>query len=217
MITAARFRGPLINPPGGACWGAMVPKKIEAEAVLENCRALINRIGAGLSVGRALRECLMGGRASVCTLSLPLRHSRRPHHAPESVGRRKSPSIITDAPARLRTLHRAEDIGSVLGRRKSLPATTCQRSARASFCADRSQFWPRGCDTYSAPLPQRPSRSHLGYQIHQTYYLPTSSEPPPPPSVAWCAHQVQSFDLSQTLWCRGLWRPWLQGANFWRR
>jgi hypothetical protein len=28
----------------------MVPKKIEAEAVLENCRALIDQINAGLSV-----------------------------------------------------------------------------------------------------------------------------------------------------------------------
>src|SRR5262249_32619440 len=27
----------------------------------------------------------------------------------------------------------------------------------------------------------------------------------PSPSVACCAHQVQSFDLSQTFWCRGLW------------
>src|SRR5262249_17946049 len=26
-----------------------------------------------------------------------------------------------------------------------------------------------------------------------------------PPSVACCPHQVQSFDLSQTFWCRGLW------------
>ncbi len=29
--------------------GAMVPKKIEAEAALANCRALINQINAGLS------------------------------------------------------------------------------------------------------------------------------------------------------------------------
>src|SRR5262249_43092074 len=49
-----------------------------------------------------------------------------------------------------------------------------------------------------------PSRSHLDYQIHQTYCLPTSSEPPPPRSVACCAHQVQSFDLSQTFWCRAV-------------
>src|SRR5262249_47154993 len=26
-----------------------------------------------------------------------------------------------------------------------------------------------------------------------------------PPSVAWWAHQVQNFDLSQRFWCRGLW------------
>src|SRR5215813_7108043 len=57
--------------------------------------------------------------------------------------------------------------------------------------------------TLSAWLEWRPSRSHLGYQIHQTYCLPTSSEPPPPRSVACCGHQVQSFDLSQTFWCHG--------------
>ena len=57
---------------------------------------------------------------------------------------------------------------------------------------------------YSARPPQRPSRSRPGRPNHQTYCLPTSSEPPPP-WVACCAHQVQSFDLSQTFWCRGLW------------
>src|SRR5215467_3465774 len=31
------------------------------------------------------------------------------------------------------------------------------------------------------------------------------SEPPPLPSVAWCTHQVQNFDLSQRFWCRALW------------
>jgi len=35
--------------------------------------------------------------------------------------------------------------------------------------------------------------------------------------VAYCAQQVQRFDLDQPFWCRGLWGPWLQQANFWRR
>jgi hypothetical protein len=35
--------------------------------------------------------------------------------------------------------------------------------------------------------------------------LPLTSGPPLQQSVACCAHQVQSFDLSQTFWCRGLW------------
>src|SRR5262249_39767786 len=33
---------------------------------------------------------------------------------------------------------------------------------------------------YSVRPPQRPSCLHLGCQTHQTYCLPTSSEPPPP-------------------------------------
>src|SRR5262249_7949743 len=36
------------------------------------------------------------------------------------------------------------------GRRECLPATTCQRSVRASYYGVRSQFWPRGRDTLSA-------------------------------------------------------------------
>src|SRR5262249_28213526 len=57
-------------------------------------------------------------RRSFCfILSLPLLLSKGPHHARESVGRRKSSrlSVALTAP-RLRTLHRAEDIGSALKR-----------------------------------------------------------------------------------------------------
>src|SRR5262245_45685243 len=31
---------------------------------------------------------------------------------------------------------------------------------------------------------------------------------------ACCAHQVQSFDLDQTFWCRGLWGIWPQPSKF---
>src|SRR5262245_36860041 len=83
----------------------------------------------------------------------------------------------------------------------------CSRKCRFSYIDTSPALSARRHLTaalrYSARPPQRPSRSHLGYQIHQTYCLPTSSEPPPPPSVACCAHQVQSFDLSQTFWCHG--------------
>jgi hypothetical protein len=74
---------------------------IEAEATLENCRALINQINAGLFCGRARRRCLIGGRASFFILSVPLLLSKSPCHARKSVGRRRSPSIIggTDGPA----------------------------------------------------------------------------------------------------------------------
>ena len=48
--------------------GAIVLKEIEAEAALEDCRALISQINDELFAevcGRALRECLTGSRASV--------------------------------------------------------------------------------------------------------------------------------------------------------
>src|SRR6516164_1846743 len=54
------------------------------------------------------------------------------------------------------------------GRRKGLPATTCQRTARASCYGVRSQFWPRGRDTLSARLEWRPSQSCPGRQTHET-------------------------------------------------
>src|SRR5262249_5455238 len=53
---------------------------------------------------------------------------------------------------RLRTLQRAEDIGSALKGAVNVWARTCQRSARASCYGGRLQFWPRGRDTLSAQL-----------------------------------------------------------------
>src|SRR5499427_1156810 len=56
----------------------------------------------------------LGQQSFSCILSLPLRLSRRPHNACESVGRRR-PQLSTPLTAlRLHTLHRAEDIGSAL-------------------------------------------------------------------------------------------------------
>jgi len=66
------------------------------------------------------------------------------------------------------------------GRPESRPATTCQRSARASCYGVYSQFGPRGRDTCSARLPPRPSRSHLGCQTHQTCRTPLNRPPQPP-------------------------------------
>jgi hypothetical protein len=65
------------------------------------------------------------------------------------------------------------------GRRKSLPATTCQRSARASCYRVRSQFWPQGRDTSSARLPMRPSLSHPGCETHPTWCVPRYRGAPP--------------------------------------
>src|SRR5262249_11003926 len=55
--------------------------------------------------------------------------------------------------------------------RARLPATACQRSARASCYGVRSQFWTRGRDTYSAWLQCQPSPSRPGRQTLQTYYF----------------------------------------------
>src|SRR5262249_36173263 len=104
---------------------------------------------------------------------------RRPDHARESVGRRKSPSIINgangSAPAatpspreqyvldRLSTFSVQGPRQRAQGRRECLPVTTRQRSARASCYGVRSQFWPRGRDTYSAWLQCQPSPSHQAY------------------------------------------------------
>src|SRR6516165_1329570 len=127
-------------------------------------------------------------RQSFCLiLSVSLLLSRRPDHARESVGRRKSPSIIGgangSAPAatpspreqyvvvRLSTFSVQEPRHRAQGRRECLPATTCQRSVRASCYEVRSQFWPRGRDTLSAWIEWQPSRTHPSCQIHQTYYF----------------------------------------------
>src|SRR5215813_4788163 len=149
-------------------------------------------------------------RQSFCLiLSVSLLLSRRPDHARESVGRRKSPSIIGgangSAPAatpspreqyvldRLSTFSVQEPRQRAQGSRECLPATTCQRSARASCYGVRSQFWTRGRDTYLAWLQCQPSPSHPGHQTHQTYDARSDiSEAPLSPLVACCAHQVQS-------------------------
>src|SRR6516165_5457083 len=101
-------------------------------------------------------------------LSVPLPLSKSPCHARESVGRRRSPSIITNgaAPANPSLREQAYSRPAVgfsvrghrpraQGRRKSLPATTCQRNARASCYGVRSQFGPRGRDTYLARLQRQ--------------------------------------------------------------
>src|SRR5262249_17310810 len=57
-IAGDETRGGLLREP-------IVLNEIEGEAALANCRALINQINAGPSGGKALRQCLIGGRASV--------------------------------------------------------------------------------------------------------------------------------------------------------
>ena len=90
------------------------PQGIEAEAALANCRALINQINAGLSAEQPLVN-VSSAKELLFYLEFALLLKKGPHHARESVGRQKSPHLSAALTApRLRTLHRAEDIGNVL-------------------------------------------------------------------------------------------------------
>jgi hypothetical protein len=75
----------------------MMSNTIEAEATLENCRALINQINAGLSAEEPFANV---SSATELLLHLECADSalKRSVHARESVGRRRSsPSIIGGA------------------------------------------------------------------------------------------------------------------------
>ena len=75
---------------------------IEAEATLENCRALINQIIAGLSAEEPFVNVSSAAELLFYLMSVPLLLSKGPCHARKSVGRRRSsPSIIpvADGPA----------------------------------------------------------------------------------------------------------------------
>ena len=118
-------------------------------------------------------------RQSFCfILSLPLLLSKSPHHARESVGRRKSsrlsvaltiPHLRTASPREEVCRHRLsafllEDISSALkGGVKVCQRQLVNEAARVPSYRVRSQFELRGRDTGSARLPPWPSRSHLGW------------------------------------------------------
>ena len=70
-----------------------VLKEIKAEAVLEDCRVLIDQINAELFAEEPFVNVSQAADFS-CILSLPLRLSRRPHNACESVARRR-PQLST--------------------------------------------------------------------------------------------------------------------------
>jgi hypothetical protein len=86
--------------------GAIILNTIEAEATVENCRALINQIIAGLSAEEPF--------VNVSSAAELLFYLERAASALErSVSRSPELSLSLTAP-RLRTLHHAENIGSVL-------------------------------------------------------------------------------------------------------
>src|SRR5262249_13652359 len=68
------------------------------------------------------------------------------------------------------------------GRRKSLPATTCQRSTPASCYGVRSRFGPRGRDTYSvaASMPAFSVASRPSNLSRHHALRPSQSRPSPP-------------------------------------
>jgi hypothetical protein len=89
------------------------------------------------------------------------------------------------------------DRNSPAGKGKSL---RCLRKCRFPYIDTSRALSAR---RHLTAAPRRPSRLRLGCQTHQTYCFQTSSEPPRLPSVACCAHHVQSFDLDQKFWCLG--------------
>src|SRR5262249_44177158 len=64
-----------------------------------------------------------------------------------------------------------------------------------------------GCDGRLAVFcaPPRGAFSVASRLSNSSDILLRASSEPPPPWVACCAHHVQSFDLDQKFWCRGLW------------
>jgi hypothetical protein len=149
-------------------------KEIEAEAALEKCRALIDQINAGLSeeepfvdvlsstelllyldfAASALKKAALSSREHEETKIEPNYHWQcgicEPTPREQLCSR---PTVGLSARG-----HRQR----ARGRRKSLPATACQRSSRTFSYGFRFQFGVQGRDTYSVRLPQPPFRPHLG-------------------------------------------------------
>ena len=84
-------------------------------------------------VAKKTMECSGAWSGAPTALRLRARHRRR--------------RCVIDRPS---TFRFKDPRQRAQGRRECLPATTCQRSARASYYGVRSQFWPRGRDTLSA-------------------------------------------------------------------
>src|SRR5215467_7056630 len=149
-------------------------KQAEVGAALANCRALINQIDAGLPAEKLFLN-ISSAAELLFYLEFAASALKKPHHAHESVGGRSSLSILTDGAGPTNFSPREQVCSRTVGfavqghrqraqgRHKSLPAITCQRSARAC-CYGVRLFGPRGCDTYSARLQCQPSRSRLGRQ-----------------------------------------------------
>jgi hypothetical protein len=135
-----------------------IPNEIQPDPVLENCRALIKQI-----MPRCVRKSLLSmshrRQSFFFILSVPLLLSKHPCHARES-----EPPIIIDGaasanPSPWEQVYSRPTVGLSVrghrqraqGRRKRLPATTCQRSGRASFYGARSQLGREAATPIRAP------------------------------------------------------------------
>ena len=124
---------------------------------------------------------------------------------PRKRGRQKSPHLSAALTApRLRTLHRAEDIGNVL----KGGVNVCQQQLVNELLGPLVTEFVRNFGREDATSYQRGSNGGLLGRIqavkfirHNTSRIFRSAHM----WVAWCKHQVQKFDLSQRFWCRGLW------------
>src|SRR5262245_27810823 len=144
-------------------------------------------------------------RRSFCfILSLPPLLSKSPHHARESVGRRKSSqlSVALTAP-RLRALHCAEHIGSAF----KGGVNACERQLVNEVLGPLvTEFVPNFGREGATPI-QRGSNASLLHRVqavkiirHNTSRIFRAAHIES--WVAYCAQQVQRFDLDQTFWCR---------------
>jgi len=153
--------GRLSKAQGDACLGSpIVLKEIEAGAALANCREA--RPGF---CGKVLGQCLIGGRASVLSLGLPLLLSKSPHHAAKARGDENRPQLsVALTTPRLRALHRAEDIGSTLKRGVNVSSDNLSTKCSGlllpqKYVIDEMRPDPPGCEAQGGPgLIIRPLR-----------------------------------------------------------
>src|SRR5262245_41146636 len=109
-------------------------------------------------------------------------------------------------------LHPAEHIGSALKR----GVNVCQRQTVNEVFGPLVTKFVRNFGREGATPIQRGSNGRLIGRIQAVKFIRHNTSRIFRAAhieswVAYCAHEVQSFDLDQKFWCRGLW------GNFWRR
>jgi hypothetical protein len=155
-------------------WGRT--RKLSRAHKSNQCRAVC---------GKALPQYLVGSGASIY-LEFAASALKKSAPARESVGRRSSPSLSLTVPHRANPSPReqvcsrptlgflSDDIGSMLKGGVEVWQRQLVNEGPVPLVTElRSQFGPRGGDTYSARLQCQPSRSRPGPQTDETQRPPT--------------------------------------------